>query len=209
MIRVVIADDHPLVRGGLKTIIAESPDLQFVAEAGDGDAALHALDEHEADVLLLDVSMPGRPFVDTLTQSKARHPNVAVLVLSMHPEESFAIRALKSGASGYIVKDRSPEELVDAIRLVNQGERYVSAELAQQLASRTVSNSAPLHESLSAREFEVLQLFGSGHSAGEIATKLNLSPKTISTYRTRLLEKLNLKNSAELIRYAVKQQLTD
>lgn len=204
MIRLFIADDHPIVRAGLIGIVAEQVDMAVVGEATSGVELSARLSKVPADVLLLDVSMPGPglvPLLDTLRES---HPTIAVLVLSVHSEEQYATRALRAGARGYLTKDHSPGELVAAVRKVHAGGRYVSATLAERLAAE-LSGGAPglPHERLSDREFEVLCMLGSGRTVTEIASVLSLSVKTVSTYRTRLLEKLPARSNAELIRYVV------
>jgi len=209
VITVVIADDHPVVRAGLRQIVAAQPDMQLAGEAADGDGVLTALAATPADVLLLDLTMPGAPFPALLKHVRSRYPTVRVLVMSMHPEDQFAGRALREGAAGYLTKERTPQDLVEAIRKVTRGGTYVSPTLAEQLAaSLDGGRPAVAHEALSDREHEVLRLIGAGKTVGEIATQLTLSPKTVSTYRTRILQKLQLRTSAELIRYALEHQLT-
>lgn len=180
-----------------------------MAEVADGDSLLHTLATAPVDVVLLDVTMPGAPFPTLLRDLKTRYPRVRVLVLSMQPEDQFAARALRDGAAGYLSKDRSPQELIAAVRMIVQGGTYVSPALGEQLAAALDASRAPIaHEALSDRENEVLRLIGAGKAVREIAAALSLSPKTVSTYRTRILEKLGLRTSAELIRYALQHQLT-
>lgn len=209
MIRLLIADDHPVVREGLRRIVAEHPGLSVVGEAVNGDELLAALPRLPADVVLLDVSMPGPGFLPVLERLRTEHPSVAVLVLSVHPEDQYAVRALRAGAAGYLTKDHSPEQLVEAIRKVHRGGRYVSASLAERLAAdlATAGASQARHEILSHREYEVLCLLGSGRTVKEISTDLRLSPKTISTYRARLLEKMHATSNADLVRYAAQHGL--
>ncbi len=209
VIRLFIADDHPIVRQGLRRIVADNPGLMVVGEAVSGDELLAALPRLPADVVLLDVSMPGPGFLQVLERLRAEHPSVAVLVLSVHPEDQYAVRALRVGAAGYLTKDHSPEQLVEAIRKVHRGGRYVSATLAERLASdvATAGTKQTRHEALSHREYEVLCLLGSGRTVKEISADLRLSPKTISTYRTRLLEKMNATSNADLVRYAAQHGL--
>jgi DNA-binding NarL/FixJ family response regulator len=208
VITVVIADDHPVVRAGLRQIVAAQPDMQVAGEAADGDGVLTVLAASRADVLLLDLTMPGAPFPALLKHVRARHPGVRVLVMSMHPEDQFAGRALREGAAGYLTKERTPQDLVEAIRRVARGGTYVSPDFAEQLAASLDGRRPALaHEALSDREHEVLRLIGAGKTVGEIAAQLTLSPKTVSTYRTRILQKLGLRTSAELIRYALQHQL--
>ena len=210
MIRVLIADDHAIVREGLKQILSDIPDMMVIAEAVDGEDALRKAQIETWDVLVLDLAMPGRSGFDILKHVKADQPRRAVLVLSMHAEEMYAVRVLKAGASGYLTKESTPGELVQAIRKVLNGGKYVSASLAETLALRLDASSVfPLHETLSDREFQVLRMIAGGKTITEVARELSLSVKTISTYRARILQKLKLKNSAEAIRYAVDHQLVD
>lgn len=210
MIRVLIADDHAIVREGLKQILSDIPDMMVVDEAVDGEEALRKARTETWDVLVLDLAMPGRSGFDILKHLKYERPQQAVLVLSMHAEEMYAVRVLKAGASGYLTKESTPHELVKAIRKVLSGGKYVSAGLAETLALRLdVSSEFPLHETLSDREFQVLRMMASGKTVTEVTSELLLSVKTVSTYRARILEKLKLKNSAEAIRYAVDHQLVD
>jgi two-component system, NarL family, invasion response regulator UvrY len=209
VITVVIADDHPVVRAGLRQIVAAQPDMQLAGEAADGDEVLTVLAATSADVLLLDLTMPGAPFPALLKHVRARYPGLRVLVMSMHPEDQFAGRALREGAAGYLTKERTPQDLVEAIRKVTRGGTYVSPTLAEQLAaSLDRGRPAVPHEALSDREYEVLRLIGAGRAVGEIAAQLTISPKTVSTYRARILQKLGLRTNAELIRYALEHQLT-
>lgn len=203
MIRLLIADDHPIVRAGLRRIVEDDSSMVVTAEAASGNEALAALRQSAADVVLLDVTMPGGSFTDTLHRLRDEHPTVKVLVLSVHPEDQWAVRALRGGASGYLTKDHSPEQLLDAVRRVYRGGRYVSPALAERLAAHLGPgfDGAP-HELLSDREFEVLRALGTGLSVKEIAQLMGLSPKTVSTYRTRLMEKMGLTNTADLVRYA-------
>jgi two-component system, NarL family, invasion response regulator UvrY len=202
MIRLFLADDHPVVRAGLKQIVTDTPGLEVVGEAADGGTLLAALGHVAADVALVDVSMPGPGFLELLEQLASAHPTVRVLVLSVHPEDQYAVRALRAGAAGYLTKDHSPEELVAAIRKVHRGGRYVSAALAERLAVGLQLGAQWPHETLSDREYEVLCLLGSGRTVKEISAALLLSPKTVSTYRARILEKMRLGTNADLVRYA-------
>lgn len=201
MIRVVIADDHPIVRAGLRGVVADVADIGVVGDVASGDELLARLAATAADVVLLDVSMPGPGIVPLLEQLRLHHASVRVLVLSVHPEEQYAMRALRAGAHGYLTKDHSPAELVAAVRKVGTGGRYVSATLAERLAGELSSGDGVPHERLSDREFEVLCLLGSGRSVTEVAGLLRLSVKTVSTYRARVLEKLPATTNAELVRY--------
>jgi two-component system, NarL family, invasion response regulator UvrY len=203
MIRLLIADDHPIVRAGLRRIAEEDRSISVTAEAASGDEALAVLRQAPVDVVLLDISMPGSPFIDTLRRLHEEHPSVKVLVLSVHPEDQWAFRALRAGASGYLTKDHSPDQLLDAVRRVYRGGRYVSPTLAEKLAAHLGPDFAGApHELLSDREFEVLRGLGTGRSVKEVAEELGLSPKTVSTYRTRLLEKMHFESTADLVRYA-------
>lgn len=210
MIRVLIVDDHPIVRAGLRRIAEDDRAIVVTGEAPSGDAALLALRQHVADVVLLDVSMPGSPFTETLRRLREEHPTVRILVLSAHPEDQWAVRALRGGAAGYLTKDHSPDQLLDAIRRVHRGGRYVSASLAERLAAQLGQDfvGAP-HEQLSDREFDVLRGLGMGRTVKEVAVSLGLSPKTVSTYRTRLMEKMQFATNADLVQYAAAHGLID
>ena len=210
MIRVLIADDHAIVREGLKQILSDVPDMMVVDEAVDGEEALRKARTDTWDVLVLDLAMPGRNGFDILERLKHERPQQPVLVLSMHAEEMYAVRVLKAGASGYMTKESTPHELVNAIRKVLSGGKYVSESLAETLALRLdTSTVGPLHDTLSDRELQVLCMIASGKTVTEVAGELSLSVKTVSTYRARIREKLNFKNSAEAIRYAVDHHLVD
>ena len=210
MIKIVIADDHPIVRAGLKQILADASDIEVVAEAGDGHEILKRIRKGNVDVVLLDLSMPGLMGLDALKQMNAENPKLPILVLSMHPEEQYAIRALKAGASGYLTKAAAPEQLIGAIRKVYRGGRYVSTALAEKLALGLKVGATGLpHENLSDREYQVLCLISSGKTVKEIAEELSLSEKTISTYRARILEKMSMKSNAELAHYGIKNELVD
>ncbi len=204
MITVLIIDDHPVVRHGLRQILEDDQRIGLVDEAGSGGELLEKLAGQKYDVILLDISLPGRSGLDLLPQIKKIHPETAVLILSVHSEEVYAIQAMKAGASGYITKSTAPGELLSAIHKVASGERYISEALADKLAEDFISPSdKTLIELLSQRELEVLNLFASGKTVSQIADELSLSPKTISTYRTRLLEKLKLSTTADLIRFSI------
>ncbi|MFL5449809.1 MAG: response regulator [Gemmatimonadales bacterium] len=208
MIRLLIADDHPVVRAGLRRIIQDAPGLEVVGEVASGHELIERLPGIPADIVLLDVTMPGPRFLELLQQLKAEHPTVAVLVLSVHPEDQYAVRALRAGAAGYLTKDHSPEELTDAIRRVYRGSKYVSPALGERLASDLAAGTRDVrHELLSDREYEVLCLLGSGRTVKEIASSLELSSKTVSTYRTRVLEKMGVTSNADLVRYAAQHGL--
>jgi DNA-binding NarL/FixJ family response regulator len=208
MIRILLADDHPVVRAGLRQILAAAPDMAVVGEAADGPAVIEQVAAARPDVVLLDVTMPGAAFVTLLRNLKRNYPHIALLVLSVHPEDQYAVRAFRAGASGYLSKERSPELLIAAIRRVAQGGRYVPESVAEQLVARLGSNGgAERHEALSDREYEVLCLFGAGKTIKQIAADLGLSPKTVSTFRARILQKMGLRTTAELVRYAVEHTL--
>lgn len=208
MIRIVIADDHALVRAGLRRIIEHHSDLAVAAEADTHEDLFHSLGKHEVDVVLMDVSMPELGFLEALERVREDWPHISVLVVSMHPEEQWAIRAFRSGAVGYLTKRHSAEELAEAIRRVHAGGRYVTPALADVLAAHLVSGGEGNgHDALSKREFEVLCMLGSGRMVKRIAVDLGLSPKTVSTYRSRILEKLALGSTAEIIRYVVEHDL--
>lgn len=209
-IRVFIADDHAIVREGLKQILADSPDLIVAGEAESAADAVKLLRKSRCHVMLLDISLPDKNGIDVLKQVKKDKPEVAVLMLSMHREDQYAIRSLKAGAAGYLTKQSAPKELVTAIRQVASGQKYVSAALAQELAAAVgEDHQSALHETLSDREFQTLTMIASGKTVSDIAKELSLSVKTISEYRARLLSKMKLKNSAELTHYAIKNQLIE
>jgi len=208
MIKILVADDHAIVREGLKQIVADSPDVVVAGEAVDGREVLEQVRKEHWDLILLDLSMPGRSGIDTLKDLKIEKPKLPVLVLSMYPEEQYAIRALKAGAAGYLTKESAPEELIEAIRKVSQGSKYISASLAESLASHVERNSdKPAHETLSDREYQVMLMIASGKTVTEIANELSLSVKTISTNRVRALRKMGMKNNAEFTYYAIKHGL--
>jgi DNA-binding NarL/FixJ family response regulator len=208
MIRVVLADDHAVVREGLRRILEDHADLRVVAEAGTGDETLRALSETPLDVLVLDVSMPGPGIFALLEHLKTAHPRVRCVVLSMHSESQYAVRALRAGAAGYLTKEQSPELLVEAIRKVYSGGTYFGPSLVESLVSRVRQrNGSPPHERLSDRELEVLTRIGAGQSIKAIAAELALSRKTVSTYHTRIRRKLDLQSDADLIRYTLEYGL--
>ncbi|MFK3736295.1 response regulator [Massilia sp. TN1-12] len=209
-IRVFIADDHAIVREGLKQILAEQRDIAVTGEAETGLDAVKLFRKSRCNVLLLDISLPDRNGIEVLKQIKKEKPELAVLMLSMHREDQYAIRALKAGAAGYLTKQSAPRELVTAIRQVASGQRYVSPVLAQVLAAQVGDDhEAAPHEGLSDREYQTLTMIASGKTVSEIAGELSLSVKTVSEYRSRLLSKMKLKTSAELTHYAIRNQLVD
>lgn len=209
-IRVLIADDHAIVRQGLRLILLDTPDMVVAGEAENGVEAMHMVRKGGWDVVLMDVTMPERNGIDTLKLLKKEYPRLPVIILSMHPEEHYAIRALKAGASGYLTKQSAPDQLVTAIRQVAGGKKYVSAAVAEQLANAIGEDTDKLpHEKLSDREYQTLCLIASGKALSQIAEELNLSVKTVSVYRARLLEKMQLKNNAELTHYGMKHGLAE
>jgi len=208
MIRILIVDDHAILRRGLSALLADAFHDAAFGEASNADQALEQLGKDAWDVALLDITLPGRSGLDLLKELKAARPRLPVLVLSVHPEDQFAVRALKAGAEGYMTKESAPEELVQAIRKILAGGRYVSPALAEKLAlSIRKDFTRTPHETLSDREYEVMCRIASGKTVTEIARELSLSVKTISTYRARILEKLGVKNSAEITRYAIRNGL--
>lgn len=210
MKRIIIADDHEIVRAGLKQIIADDPDLLVEGEASDGQELLEKLRKKKFDLVLLDMKMPGRSGLEILKQLKIEHPSLPVLVLSMHSEEQYAVRTIKAGASGYITKETAPDKLLEAIRRVCGGGKYISQSLAEKLAdSISDSQSKPPHEYLTDREFQVMCMIASGKTISDIARELFLSVKTISTYRQRILEKMSMKNNAELTHYVISNNLLE
>jgi two-component system, NarL family, invasion response regulator UvrY len=210
MIRILIADDHAIVRAGLKQIIEGIPDMILADEASNGWELLEKVRKNDYDVVVLDITMPGGGGIGALNQLKNEKPKLPVLALSIHPEEQYGKRMLKAGAAGYLTKESAPEELVTAIRRVFEGRRYVSPSLAERLAADLAAPvEKPLHEELSDREYQVMLLIGSGKMITEIASELNLSVKTVSTYRSRILEKMKMKSNAELTYYVIKYHLAE
>ncbi|HVL58412.1 MAG TPA: response regulator transcription factor [Burkholderiaceae bacterium] len=210
MIRVVIADDHAIVREGLKQLLLAAGDLEVVAQAKDGFEVMQHVRDADFDVLLLDMSMPGRSGMELIRQVKSEKPRLRILVLTMHEEQQYAVRAIRSGASGYLTKESAPAQLVAAIRKVAAGGAFISAEVAEQLALGAMpqSESAP-HETLSDREFQVFRLLVAGRTVSEVAEQLNLSVKTVSTHKARLMQKMGMSTHTELIRYAISHKLLD
>lgn len=204
MIRVLIADDHPIVRKGLRELVAGEPDMAVAAESGNGLEVVRLIETEPFDVVLLDISMPGMSGLEILQRIR---PNLPILVLSGFPETELAVRTLRAGASGYLNKEMAPEELVAAIRLVNGGRKYVSPAVAELLASSVSRGGATPHDLLSDREYQVMVLLAKGRTVSEIAAEISLSVKTISTYRARVLEKMDLRNNAELMLYAIRNNL--
>lgn len=210
MIKILIADDHAIVREGLKQILAEIPDMLVAGEAATGQEVLAQVRKEDWDLVLLDIAMPGRDGLETLKLLKLEKPKLPVLVLSIYPEEQYAVRLLKAGAAGYLTKESAPDELIAAIRKVSQKGKYISPSLAEKLAFYLEADvEKPVHELLSDREHKVMLLIASGKTVTEIADEMCLSIKTISTYRTRALNKMGLKNNAEFTYYALKHGLVD
>lgn len=210
MIRILVADDHPVVRQGLKQIVAGTTDIFVVDEAATGQEVLDKVRSNYFDVVLLDITMPGASGLDILKQLRSERPELAILILSMHSEEQYAARVLRAGASGYLAKESAPDELVAAVRKISLGGRYVSPSLAEKLASDlAVDTQEPPHQTLSDREYETMLMIASGKTTAEIAEQLSLSPKTISTYRSRILEKMGMRSNTELTLYAVQNRLLD
>ena len=210
MIRIIIADDNPIVREGLKKVLEKTSDIVVAEEAGTGEDLLDKIRESDCDVVLLDITMPGRGGLEILEQLKIEKPKLPVLILSIHSEESYAVRVLKAGASGFLSKDKAPKELIGAIRKVARGRKYVSSSLAEKLAfDLEIGYDKPIHERLSNREFQVMCMIASGKKVKEIADELFLSVNTIKTFRSRVLEKMGMKSNVEIARYAIKHELVD
>ena len=210
MIKIFIADDHAIIREGLKQIVGETSDMIIAGEAGNGHEALEKIYKNNYDVILLDVSMPGTTGLEVLKQLKSEGFNLPVLILTMHPEEQYAIRALRAGASGYLTKESAPDELIKAIRKISVGKKYITPSLAEKLAlNLRIDDGEPNHKTLSDREYEVMCMIASGKRVSEIAEEFFLSPKTISTYRTQILKKMGMRNNAEIIHYAIKNKLVE
>jgi len=209
MIRILLVDDHPVVRHGIRTILTDRFRDAVVAEAGDAPSALREVGNAEWDVVLLDISMPGPSGLDLIKQLRRERPALPLLVVSMHPAAQFARRALSAGALGYLTKDSAPEDYVTAIEHARRGRRYVGRDAGEVLLRWRAKSQAPPHESLSDREYQVLRQLGSGRTVSDIARALGLSVKTVSTYRTRVLDKLGMRTNAELMRYAIENDLLE
>ena len=210
MIRIIVADDHPVVRAGIKEILAEDPTLTVTDEAASGYELLRKVREQDFDVIILDISMPGIDGLDTLKQIKSEKPKARVLILTIHPEARYAVRCVRMGADGYLTKGSAPTELIGAIKRISQGRKYISLSLAEKLTEELDQDSGKLpHQSLSDREYQVMVMISSGIPLKEIADQLSLSTKTVSTYRSRILEKMKLNNNAELMLYAIRNGLID
>lgn len=210
MTRVLLADDHSIVREGIKQILAKTDDLEVCGEAANGLEVMEQLRHAEIDIIILDMSMPGRSGIELIRQIKAEYPKLHILVLTMHAEEQYAVRVVRAGASGYLTKESVASQLVEAARKVARGGHYVSASIMERLAfaDKSVGGADP-HLRLSDREFEVFRLIVAGKSVSDMAEKLHLSVKTISTHKTRILEKMQLQSTADLVRYAIKHHLSD
>jgi len=208
MIKVLITDDHPIVRKGLMQILEDDHRIGLIEEACDGKEMLEKLLAQDFDVVLLDISLPGKSGLEMLVEAKKIKPKIAFLILSIHPEEQYAIRALKLGASGYLTKSSATEELIDAVIRISEGEIYITSNLVQKIAMDLIDKGEkPVNAELSIREREVISFMAQGKTLSSIAKELSLSPKTISTYRERILTKLNLKTTSDIIRYAIKERL--
>lgn len=209
--RIIVVDDHAIVRRGIVQILAEHPDLTVVAEAGDYGELRNALRQHpDVDLLVMDVGLPGKNGIDILKSLRDETPRLRVLIVSMYPEDQYAVRAFRAGASGYLNKASAPEKLIEAVNQVIAGRKYVTPEIAQALIENlNAPNDGPAHDKLSDREFQTLKLIASGKRLSDIAEALALSPKTVSVYRARVLEKMGLSNNAELTHYAIKQGLVE
>lgn len=206
-IKILIADDHPLFRRGLKNAFADTPDIEVVGEAVNSNEVLAQIREMELNLVLLDISMPGKGGLEVLKQLKTEFPKIPVLILSVYPENQYAVRFIKAGASGYLTKESSIDILLEAVRKVAQGGNYASAEITEKLAFDFLNSDKPPHELLSDREYQVFSMIATGKSLTEIGKELSLSVKTISTHRTRILEKMKMKKNAELIHYAIQHEL--
>lgn len=210
MVKILIADDHAIVREGLKQIVADTSDMIVIDEASDGHEVLALLSKNNYDVVVLDIAMPGPIGLDILKEIRKESPKLPVLILSVYPEEQYAVRALKAGASGYLTKESAPDELITAIRKVSMGGKYITSSLAEKLAFELeVDTEKPLHKTLSDREFQVMCMIAKGRAIKDIAEELYLSPKTVSTYRSRILEKMKMKSNEELTHYARNNHLID
>ncbi len=210
MIKILVVDDHAIVRDGLKRILVDTPDMVVADEASNGEEVINKVGNNHYDLVLLDISLPGRDGLDVLKQLKCTNPKIPILILSMYPEEHYAVRSLRAGASGYLTKQSSSDELIGAIRKVAQGRRYITPSLAEKLAFDLGVDVRKLpHEKLSDREYQVMCMFGSGKTVKEIAEILSLSVRTISTHRAHILEKMEMKNNAQLTYYAIKNALVE
>ncbi len=208
-IKIIIADDHPLFRRGLKHALEETSDIEVIGEASNGDSLLSMIKSDNLDMVLLDISMPGKSGLDLLKQLKNEYSKLPILILSVYPEEQYAVRFIKAGASGYLTKESAAEKLAEAMRKIAAGGKYASTDIIEKLAFDFSDSEKPLHETLSDREYQVFGMIAIGKSLTEIGVDLSLSVKTISTHRTRILEKMKMKKNAELIHYAITQNLLE
>ena len=210
MIKVYIIDDHELMREGLKTVLRKHSDLQIIGDSENSHKFFSEIPKSTIDVVVLDITLKGEDGLDVLRTIKQQYPKVRVLMLSMHPEERFAVRAIRSGASGYVDKQGASDELVDAIRKVARGEKYITPSLAQRLATEVAfDTSKPPHETLTDREFQIMRLFAQGKTSSEIAKELSISTNTVTTHRSKILEKMRVRTTAELVHYALEHHLVD
>ena len=209
IIKIIIADDHPLFRRGLKHALEETPDIEVIGEASNGASLLSMIKSDNLDMVLLDISMPGKSGLDLLKQLKSEYSKLPILILSVYPEEQYAVRFIKAGASGYLTKESAAEKLAEAIRKIAAGGKYASTAIIEKLAFDFSDSNKPLHETLSDREYQVFGMISIGKSLTEIGVDLSLSVKTISTHRTRILEKMKMKKNAELIHYAITRNLLE
>ena len=209
-IRILLADDHTMFRDGLKQVLSRATDFTIAGEAGDAQEVIEKVDHTEPDVVILDIAMPGRDGIDVLKQLKQTKPKLHILILSMYPEDQYAFRAIKAGASGYLTKNKAAQELIEAIRQIASGRRYISPDVAEQLAIDIEKDAAyPLHQRLSDREYQVMRLIASGKTVTHIADELSLSVSSISTLRSRILAKMDMKSNAEITHYAIKHKLVE
>lgn len=211
MIKVLLADDHRIVREGLRRVLEDSNEIKVIAEAADGEAAFDEAMEKKPDVAVIDISMPGMDGLEVVTRMASYCPDIPVLILTMHDEEQYVIRAIEAGAMGYVTKQSAPEQLVEAVKKINAGGRYLTEKASEALALRVIrgNKDQSLTESLSMRELQVLRKLAMGNTNREIATSYNLSVKTVDTYRARILKKLNIRNNTELSRYAIQNKLVE
>lgn len=206
--KIILVDDHELIREGLKKVISKESYIEVVGEAQNAEEMFELLINNKVDIIILDISMPGRSGLDLITEIKTQYTDVRILILSMHPEERFAVRALRAGAYGFITKGTASKILIEALNRIADGRKYITSTLAEQLASELdIDHDKPLHENLSNREFEVLRLIAEGKSVSEIGEMLFISVNTVTSYRSRIMEKMKMKTNAEIIRYAIEQKL--
>ncbi|MCZ7602861.1 MAG: response regulator transcription factor [Melioribacteraceae bacterium] len=206
--RIILVDDHELIREGLKKVIAKESDIDVIGEAQNADEMFELLSKNKIDIVILDITLPGRSGLDLISEIKTHYPDTRILILSMHPEDRFAVRALRAGAFGFITKGTASKILIEALRKIADGRKYITPTLAEHLALELdVDHDKPLHENLSNREFEVMRLIAEGKSVSEIAEMLFISVNTVTSYRSRIMEKMKMKTNAEIIRYAIEQNL--